>query len=64
MPALRDRPDGASIVNYSSTASGPPLSRVLTYSIAKAGVNSLTMIELEVEENFGQSATYREVVTA
>jgi NAD(P)-dependent dehydrogenase (short-subunit alcohol dehydrogenase family) len=42
VPALRGRPDGASIVNYSSTASGPPLSKVLTYAVAKAGVNSLT----------------------
>jgi 6-pyruvoyltetrahydropterin/6-carboxytetrahydropterin synthase len=30
--------------------------------LAKAGVTSLTMIELEVEESFGQSATYREVL--
>ena len=37
--------------------------RVLA-ELREAGVNSLTMIELEVEENFGQSATYREVVTA
>jgi 6-pyruvoyltetrahydropterin/6-carboxytetrahydropterin synthase len=29
-----------------------------------AGVGRLTMIELEVEENFGQSATYREVLSA
>ena len=33
---------GGSIINISSASSGPPLSKVLTYSIAKAGVNSLT----------------------
>ena len=33
---------GGSIVNISSASSGPPLSRVLTYSVAKAGVNNLT----------------------
>ena len=31
-----------SIINISSASSGPPLSRVLAYSVAKAGVNSLT----------------------
>jgi 6-pyruvoyltetrahydropterin/6-carboxytetrahydropterin synthase len=36
--------------------------RVLA-ELRKAGTSRLTMIELEVEENFGQSATYREVVT-
>lgn len=34
--------DGGSIINISSTSSGPPLSKVFTYSISKAGVNSLT----------------------
>jgi NAD(P)-dependent dehydrogenase (short-subunit alcohol dehydrogenase family) len=34
--------NGGSIVNISSASSGPPLSRVLTYSVAKAGVNNLT----------------------
>ena len=34
--------NGGSIVNVSSASSGPPLSRVLTYSVAKAGVNNLT----------------------
>ena len=33
---------GGSIINISSASSGPPLSRVATYSIAKAGVNNLT----------------------
>ena len=34
--------DGGSIINVSSASSGPPLSRVFTYSISKAGVNNLT----------------------
>jgi NAD(P)-dependent dehydrogenase (short-subunit alcohol dehydrogenase family) len=33
---------GGSIVNISSASSGPPLSKVLTYSVAKAGLNNLT----------------------
>jgi NAD(P)-dependent dehydrogenase (short-subunit alcohol dehydrogenase family) len=33
---------GGSIINLSSASSGPPLSRVLTYSVAKAGINNLT----------------------
>jgi NAD(P)-dependent dehydrogenase (short-subunit alcohol dehydrogenase family) len=33
---------GGSIVNISSASSGPPLSRVLTYSVSKAGINNLT----------------------
>ncbi len=33
---------GGSIINMSSASSGPPLSRVLTYSVAKAGLNNLT----------------------
>jgi NAD(P)-dependent dehydrogenase (short-subunit alcohol dehydrogenase family) len=40
--AMADRGTGGSIINISSASSGPPLSRVATYSIAKAGVNSLT----------------------
>jgi NAD(P)-dependent dehydrogenase (short-subunit alcohol dehydrogenase family) len=40
--AMVDRGAGGSIVNFSSASSGPPLSRVMTYSIAKAGINSLT----------------------
>lgn len=33
---------GGSIINISSASSGPPLSRVFTYSISKSGVNNLT----------------------
>ena len=33
---------GGSIINISSASSGPPLSRVATYSAAKAGLNNLT----------------------
>ena len=33
---------GGSIINLSSASSGPPLSKVFTYSIAKAGVNQIT----------------------
>jgi NAD(P)-dependent dehydrogenase (short-subunit alcohol dehydrogenase family) len=40
--AMADRGTGGSIINISSASSGPPLSKVATYSIAKAGVNSLT----------------------
>ena len=40
--AMVDRGAGGSIVNFSSASSGPPLSRVVTYSIAKAGINNLT----------------------
>ncbi len=41
-PLLRNRPLGASIINISSASSGPPLSRVMGYGVAKAGVNNLT----------------------
>jgi len=34
--------EGGSIINISSASSGPPLSKVFTYSISKAGVNNLT----------------------
>ena len=34
--------NGGSIINISSVSSGPPLSRVFTYSVSKAGVNSIT----------------------
>ena len=34
--------NGGSIINISSASSGPPLSRVLAYSVAKAGLNNLT----------------------
>jgi NAD(P)-dependent dehydrogenase (short-subunit alcohol dehydrogenase family) len=40
--AMVERGQGGSIINFSSASSGPPLSRVLTYSVAKAGVNNLT----------------------
>jgi NAD(P)-dependent dehydrogenase (short-subunit alcohol dehydrogenase family) len=34
--------DGGSIINISSASSGPPLSKVFTYSVAKGGVNQIT----------------------
>jgi NAD(P)-dependent dehydrogenase (short-subunit alcohol dehydrogenase family) len=37
-----DQGDGGSVINISSASSDPPLSRVFTYSISKAGVNNLT----------------------
>lgn len=40
--AMVERGRGGSIINFSSASSGPPLSRVLAYSVAKAGVNNLT----------------------
>ena len=33
---------GGSIINISSASSGPPLSKVFTYGVSKAGVNNLT----------------------
>jgi NAD(P)-dependent dehydrogenase (short-subunit alcohol dehydrogenase family) len=33
---------GGSIINLSSASSGPPLSKVFTYGVAKAGVNQIT----------------------
>jgi NAD(P)-dependent dehydrogenase (short-subunit alcohol dehydrogenase family) len=33
---------GGSIINISSASSGPPLSKVFTYSVAKGGVNQVT----------------------
>jgi NAD(P)-dependent dehydrogenase (short-subunit alcohol dehydrogenase family) len=33
---------GGCIINLSSASSGPPLSKVLTYAVAKAGVNQIT----------------------
>lgn len=41
-PLMTERGGNASIINISSTSSGPPLSRVFGYSVAKAGVNNLT----------------------
>jgi NAD(P)-dependent dehydrogenase (short-subunit alcohol dehydrogenase family) len=40
--AMVARGRGGSIINISSASSGPPLSRVLTYSVSKAGLNNLT----------------------
>jgi NAD(P)-dependent dehydrogenase (short-subunit alcohol dehydrogenase family) len=34
--------EGGSIINISSASSGPPLSKVFTYSVTKAGVNQIT----------------------
>jgi len=34
--------NGGSIINLSSASSGPPLSKVLAYSVGKAGLNNLT----------------------
>ena len=39
---MMEQGEGGSIINISSASSGPPLSKVFTYSISKAGVNSLT----------------------
>lgn len=41
-PQMTQRPQGASIINISSASSGPPLSRVLGYGVAKAGLNNVT----------------------
>ncbi|WP_053204205.1 SDR family oxidoreductase [Jiangella muralis] len=41
-PLMAGRPGGASIITVSSASSGPPLSRVLGYGVAKAGVGNLT----------------------
>lgn len=41
-PLMRNRARAASIINISSASSGPPLSRVLGYGVAKAGVNNIT----------------------
>jgi NAD(P)-dependent dehydrogenase (short-subunit alcohol dehydrogenase family) len=40
--AMVDRAKGGTIINISSASSEIPLSRVLTYSVSKAGVNILT----------------------
>lgn len=39
---MHNRAQAASIINISSASSGPPLSRVLGYGVAKAGVNNIT----------------------
>ena len=40
--AMVDAGKGGSIVNISSASSGPPLSKVFTYAVAKGGVNQIT----------------------
>jgi NAD(P)-dependent dehydrogenase (short-subunit alcohol dehydrogenase family) len=40
--AMLDAGNGGSIINISSASSGPPLSKVFTYSVAKGGVNQIT----------------------
>jgi NAD(P)-dependent dehydrogenase (short-subunit alcohol dehydrogenase family) len=40
--AMVDAGRGGSIINISSVSSGPPLSKVFSYAIAKAGVNQIT----------------------
>jgi NAD(P)-dependent dehydrogenase (short-subunit alcohol dehydrogenase family) len=40
--AMVDAGRGGSIINISSVSSGPPLSRVFTYGVAKGGVNQIT----------------------
>src|SRR5216683_809291 len=40
--AMVDGGHGGSIINISSASSGPPLSKVFTYAVAKAGVNQIT----------------------
>jgi NAD(P)-dependent dehydrogenase (short-subunit alcohol dehydrogenase family) len=40
--AMVDAGKGGSIINISSASSGPPLSKVFTYAVAKAGVNQIT----------------------
>lgn len=40
--AMVDAGRGGSIINVSSVSAGPPLSKVFTYGVAKAGVNQIT----------------------
>jgi NAD(P)-dependent dehydrogenase (short-subunit alcohol dehydrogenase family) len=40
--AMVDAGKGGSIINISSASSGPPLSKVFTYAVAKGGVNQVT----------------------
>ncbi len=40
--AMIDAGRGGSIINLSSASSGPPLSKVFTYAVAKGGVNQIT----------------------
>ncbi len=39
---MAEQGGGGSIINISSASSGPPLSQVFTYGVAKAGLNNLT----------------------
>lgn len=41
-PQMRNRQGGASIINISSSAASPPVSRVLAYGVAKAGVDNIS----------------------
>jgi NAD(P)-dependent dehydrogenase (short-subunit alcohol dehydrogenase family) len=41
--AMVDAGRGGSIINVSSVASGPPLSKVFTYDVAKAGIDQITL---------------------
>ncbi|HWQ54323.1 MAG TPA: SDR family oxidoreductase [Bryobacteraceae bacterium] len=40
--AMVEAGNGGSIINISSASSGPPLSKVFTYAVAKGGVNQIT----------------------
>jgi NAD(P)-dependent dehydrogenase (short-subunit alcohol dehydrogenase family) len=40
--AMVDAGKGGSVINISSASSGPPLSKVFTYSVCKGGVNQIT----------------------
>jgi NAD(P)-dependent dehydrogenase (short-subunit alcohol dehydrogenase family) len=40
--AMVDARQGGSIINITSVSSGPPLSKVFTYGVAKGGVNQIT----------------------
>ena len=40
--AMVDAGRGGSVINISSVASGPPLSKVFTYAVAKGGINQIT----------------------
>ena len=40
--AMVDAGQGGSVINISSASSGPPLSKVFTYAVAKGGVNQIT----------------------
>ncbi len=40
--AMVDAGQGGTIINISSVSSGPPLSKVFTYGVAKGGVNQIT----------------------